>query len=38
MLVLLIGAGLFFTGSKTGQGAVQKASDMASDLSASPRP
>jgi vacuolar-type H+-ATPase subunit E/Vma4 len=32
MPVLLIGAGLFFTGSKTGQGAVQKASDMASDL------
>lgn len=32
MPVLLIGAGLFFTGSKTGQGVVQKASDMASDL------
>ncbi len=32
MPVLLIGAGLFFTGSKTGQGAMQKASDMASDL------
>jgi hypothetical protein len=32
MPVWLIGAGLFFTGSKTGQAAVQKASDMASDL------
>jgi len=32
MPVLLIGAGLFFTGSKTGQAAAQKASDMASDL------
>jgi len=32
MPVLLVGAGLFFAGSKTGQGAVQKASDMASDL------
>jgi hypothetical protein len=31
--VLMIGAGLFFAGSKTGQSAVQKASDMASDLS-----
>ena len=30
--VLLIGAGLFFTGSKSGQDAVRKASDMASDL------
>jgi hypothetical protein len=30
--VLLIGAGLFFTGSKSGQEAVRKASDMASDL------
>jgi len=29
---LLIGAGLFFTGSKSGQEAVRKASDMASDL------
>jgi hypothetical protein len=33
MPVLLVGAGLFFAGSKTGQSAVQKASDMASDLS-----
>jgi hypothetical protein len=33
MPVLLVGAGLFFAGSKTGQNAVQKASDMASDLS-----
>jgi hypothetical protein len=32
MPVLLVGAGLFFAGSKTGQGQVQKASDMASDL------
>ena len=32
MPVLLIGAGLFLTGSKPGQAAVQKASDMASDL------
>jgi hypothetical protein len=32
MPVLMIGAGLFLTSSKTGQGAVQKASDMASDL------
>src|SRR5260370_13203757 len=32
MPVLLVGAGMFFAGSKTGQGAVQKASDMASDL------
>lgn len=32
MPVLLIGAGLFFAGSKTGQAAVQRASDMASDL------
>ena len=31
--VLLVGAGLFFAGSKTGQSAAQKASDMASDLS-----
>lgn len=30
--VLLIGAGLFLTGSKTGQSAVEKASGMASDL------
>lgn len=33
MPVLLVGAGLFFAGSKTGQSAVQTASDMASDLS-----
>jgi hypothetical protein len=33
MPVLLVGAGLFFAGSKTGQSAVQKASDMPSDLS-----
>ena len=33
MPVLMVGAGLFFAGSKTGQSAVQKASDMASDLS-----
>ena len=31
--VLMVGAGLFFAGSKTGQAATQKASDMASDLS-----
>jgi hypothetical protein len=31
--VLMIGAGLFFAGSKTGQAASQKAVDMASDLS-----
>ncbi|HEV7881836.1 hypothetical protein [Bradyrhizobium sp.] len=31
--VLMIGAGLFFAGSKTGQVASQKAMDMASDLS-----
>lgn len=31
--VLMIGAGLFFAGSKTGRAASQKASDMASDLS-----
>jgi hypothetical protein len=31
--VLMIGAGLFFAGSKTGQAASQKAFDMASDLS-----
>jgi hypothetical protein len=31
--VLMVGAGLFFAGSKTGQSAVQKASDMVSDLS-----
>ena len=30
--VLLIGAGLFFAGSKSGQEAVRKATDMASDL------
>ena len=33
MPVLLVGAGLFFAGSKTGQSAVQKASDVASDAS-----
>jgi cell division septum initiation protein DivIVA len=33
MPVLLVGAGLFFAGSKTGQSAEQKASDVASDLS-----
>ncbi|MEA2899090.1 MAG: hypothetical protein QOJ84_4705 [Bradyrhizobium sp.] len=31
--VLLVGAGLFFAGSRTGQAASQKAMDMASDLS-----
>src|SRR6202171_5415622 len=31
--VLMVGAGLFFAGSKTGQTASQKASDVASDLS-----
>src|ERR1700712_1790338 len=31
--VLMVGAGLFLTGSKTGQAATQKASDMAADLS-----
>jgi hypothetical protein len=31
--VLMVGAGLFFAGSKTGQAASQKAMDMASDLS-----
>lgn len=31
--VLMVGAGLFFAGSKTGQAAAQRASDMASDLS-----
>jgi hypothetical protein len=31
--VLMVGAGLFFAGSKTGQAAAQKVSDMASDLS-----
>jgi hypothetical protein len=31
--VLMIGAGLFFAGSKTGQAASQQAMDMASDLS-----
>src|SRR6201746_1362181 len=30
--VLMVRAGLFFAGSKSGQSAVQKASDMASDL------
>jgi hypothetical protein len=33
MPVLMVGVGLFFAGSKTGQSAVQRASDMASDLS-----
>ena len=31
--VLMVGAGLFFAGSKTGQSATQKASDVVSDLS-----
>jgi hypothetical protein len=31
--ILMIGAGLFFAGSKSGQAATQKASDVASDLS-----
>jgi hypothetical protein len=31
--VLMVGAGLFFAGSKTGQAASQKASDVAADLS-----
>jgi hypothetical protein len=31
--VLMVGAGLYFAGSKTGQAATQKAMDMASDLS-----
>jgi len=31
--ILMVGAGLFLAGSKTGQAATQKASDMASDLS-----
>ena len=31
--VLMVGAGLFFAGSKTGQAATQKASNMAADLS-----
>jgi len=31
--ILMVGAGLFFAGSKTGQAATQKASDMATDLS-----
>jgi hypothetical protein len=31
--VLMVGAGLFFAGSKTGQPATQRASDMAADLS-----
>ena len=31
--VLMVGAGLFFAGSKTGKAATQKASDMAADLS-----
>jgi len=31
--VLMVGAGLFFAGSKTGQAATQRASDVASDLS-----
>ena len=31
--VLMVGAGLFFAGSKSGQSITQKASDMASDLS-----
>jgi ElaB/YqjD/DUF883 family membrane-anchored ribosome-binding protein len=31
--VMMVGAGLFFAGSKTGQAATQKASDMVADLS-----
>jgi hypothetical protein len=31
--VLMVGAGLFFAGSKTGESATQKASDLAADLS-----
>ena len=31
--ILMVGAGLFFAGSKTGQATTQKASDMAADLS-----
>src|SRR5712675_3290264 len=31
--ILMVGAGLFFAGSKSGQSLTQKASDMASDLS-----
>jgi ElaB/YqjD/DUF883 family membrane-anchored ribosome-binding protein len=31
--VLMVGAGLFFAGSKTGQSTTQKASDLAADLS-----
>ena len=31
--VLMVGAGLFFAGSKTGQAATQRASEMAADLS-----
>lgn len=31
--VLMVGAGLFFAGSRTGQAATQKASDVAADLS-----
>jgi hypothetical protein len=31
--ILMVGAGLFFAGSKTGQAATQKASEVASDLS-----
>jgi hypothetical protein len=31
--ILMVGAGLFFAGSKTGQAATQKASDAAADLS-----
>jgi hypothetical protein len=31
--ILMIGAGLFFAGSKTGQAATQKASDVAADVS-----
>src|SRR5712672_4827476 len=33
MPVLMIGAGLFFAGSKTGQSVTQKASDVVADLS-----
>ena len=31
--ILMVGAGLFFAGTKTGQSATQKASDLAADLS-----
>ena len=31
--ILMVGAGLYFAGTKTGQSATQKASDLAADLS-----